>query len=70
MSTTTIQRSIEILVSPSGETRLQTKGFTGSACRQASGFLEAALGDRAGEQLTAEFFHPPTVQTEQLKQGS
>ena len=46
---------IEIIVSPTGETRLETKGFVGEACWEASGFLEAALGNRAGEQLTAEF---------------
>ena len=46
---------IEILVSPTGEVQVQTKGFTGSSCRNASGFLEAALGQRTSETLTAEF---------------
>ena len=48
-------RIIEIIVSPSGQTRVETRGFTGSECREASKFLEQALGQRTGEQLTAEF---------------
>ena len=50
-----MNKIIEIIISPAGETRLETKGFTGATCQEASGFLEAALGNRAGEQLTAEF---------------
>ena len=46
---------IEITVSPSGETKVETKGFTGSECRDASKFIEQALGQRTDEQVTAEF---------------
>ncbi len=42
---------IEITVSPTG----QTKGFVGGECREASRFVEEALGQRVGETLTAEF---------------
>ena len=45
---------IEIIVSPTGETRLETKGFSGAECREASRFVEQALGVAAGEQMTAE----------------
>ena len=48
-------RSIEIIVSPSGQTRVETRGFAGSECRQASQFIEQALGQQTSEQLTAEF---------------
>ena len=55
---------IEVLVLPSGETKIETKGIVGSACRQISGFLERALGTRVQEQLTAEFHQTaPTQQT-------
>ena len=54
-------KTIEINVSPKGETTVQTKGFTGSQCRQASEFIEKALGQRTGEQLTTEF-HQQAVQ--------
>jgi hypothetical protein len=46
---------IEIIVSPTGETRVETKGFTGSECRDASKFIEQALGQRTDEQIKAEF---------------
>ena len=48
-------KTIEITVSPSGETKVETKGFSGGACREASRFVEQALGARASETLTAEF---------------
>jgi hypothetical protein len=50
-----MSRSIEVIVSPTGETQVETKGFAGSGCRDASRFVEEALGQRVGEQLTAEF---------------
>ena len=50
-----MSQTIEIIVAPNGQTRIETKGFAGSQCRQASQFLEAALGRRTSEQLTAEF---------------
>ena len=50
-----MSRTIEIVVSPTGQTQVQTKGFVGSECRQASQFIEQALGQRTGEQLTSEF---------------
>ena len=48
-------KTIEILVSPKGETTVRTAGFAGQTCRDASKFLEEALGQRLGEKLTAEF---------------
>jgi hypothetical protein len=47
---------IEVIVSPKGETKIETKGFVGNECRQASRFMEEALGARASEKLTAEFY--------------
>jgi hypothetical protein len=46
---------IEIVVSSSGETKVETKGFSGADCREASKFIEEALGQRTDEQLKAEF---------------
>ena len=46
---------IEITIAPDSQTKVETKGFTGHTCQQASRFLEEALGKRIGEQLTAEF---------------
>lgn len=46
---------IEITVSPTGQTSVQTKGFVGGECREASKFMEEALGHRVNETLTSEF---------------
>ena len=46
---------IEITVSPTGQTNVQTMGFVGGECRDASRFVEEALGQRVSESLTAEF---------------
>ncbi len=62
------QPIIEVFVSPQGETRVETKGFAGSSCRQASQFLEQALGAQASEQLTAEFYQQEAVK-QCLQQG-
>jgi hypothetical protein len=34
---------IEIVISPDGQTKLETKGFGGQSCRDSSRFLEQAL---------------------------
>ncbi len=46
---------IEIVVDPKGQAKIETKGFTGGECRQASAFLEQALGLRQSETMTAAF---------------
>ena len=58
---------IEITVSPKGETAIQTKGFSGGECRDASRDLEAALGLRVSERLTTEF-HTTTANTQAAHQ--
>ena len=47
--------TIEIIVTPTGETTVQTKGFAGASCREASKFIEQALGQVCDETLTGEF---------------
>ncbi len=63
-----MNKIIEITVGPTGETKVETKGFTGSECRIASQFLEQTLGQRTAEQLTAEFYQQS--QTNHLKQSN
>ena len=41
-----MKQIIEITVSPTGQTNVQTKGFVGGECRDASRFIEEALGRR------------------------
>jgi hypothetical protein len=61
-------KTIEVIVSPQGEVNVQTKGFADSSCREASQFIEQALGQRTGEQLTAEF-HQSQTQQQNLQEG-
>ena len=56
-----MKRTIEITVSPTGETKVETKGFSGGECRDASRFVEQALGQRTAEQLTGEFYQSEQV---------
>ena len=64
-----MSKIIEIVISPEGRTTVQTSGFTGSACRDASKFVEEALGQRISENLTAEFYQTQQAE-QQLQQGA
>jgi hypothetical protein len=57
-----LNKSIEIIVAPNGQARVETKGFVGSDCRQASQFIERALGQQADEQLKGAFYQTATSQ--------
>jgi hypothetical protein len=57
-----VTRTIEITVSPKGETTVTTRGFVGASCREASRFVEQALGQRLAERLSAEFHQGPVVE--------
>jgi hypothetical protein len=57
-----VSKVIEIMVSPTGETQVQTKGFSGHTCRDATRFLEQALGTKKNEKLTEEFYRTNTQQ--------
>ena len=61
-------KTIKITVSPTGQTRVETRGFTGGECREASRFVEQALGTRFAEALTAEF-HQGQQAGQQLDQS-
>jgi hypothetical protein len=59
-----MSRVIEVIVSPTGETTVQTKGYSGGECQEASRFLEQALGVVAADQKTAEFYSAQGTQQE------
>jgi hypothetical protein len=62
-------KMIEITVAPNGQTSVETKGFTGSECRQASEFIERALGRQSHEQLTNEFYAQES-EPQRLQEGT
>lgn len=62
-----MSRIIEVIVSPQGESTVQTKGYAGATCQQASKFLEQSLGAVASDKKTAEF-HQQTPTEQQVQQ--
>lgn len=61
-------KTIELIVSPDGSSKVETKGFAGSNCQQASRFLESALGQKRNEKLTADYFKTAVSETNQARQ--
>ena len=64
-----MSKVIEIIVAPDGKSRVETKGFSGAECRQASELIEKALGARTDETLTAEF-HQQAAQQQTNQQNN
>ena len=62
-------RIIEITVDTKGQSKVETRGFTGGECREASKFIEQALGQRTDEKLTAEFYQAQSSE-QQLQQST
>jgi hypothetical protein len=54
-----MQGIIEIIVSPTGETTVQTKGVKGRSCKDFSKAIEEALGARTSESLTSDYYADP-----------
>jgi len=61
-------RTIEIIVAPNGQSKVESKGFTGSECRDASRFVLQALGQQTNEILKTEF-HQAAPAQQQIQQG-
>ena len=49
-------KRIEVIVSPTGESRVETFGFAGEACRTATKKLIRALGATQTETTKPEFY--------------
>ncbi len=54
---------IEVTVTPHGATTVETRGFVGTACQQATRELKAQLGLVVSTQFTAEYHALPAEQT-------
>ena len=63
-----MNKTIEVVISPTGETRIETKGFAGATCQDSSRFLESALGVKTSERLTADYFRQVDAATQKLGQ--
>jgi hypothetical protein len=60
-------RVIEVVVDPQGATTVQTKGFAGDSCGEASRLIEQALGQRLEERRTTEFYGVSELQHTQQR---
>jgi hypothetical protein len=49
-------RTIEIVVDTKGATVIETKGFEGGSCKDATRRLQAALGATTDDKNTADFY--------------
>lgn len=49
-------RTIEVLIAPTGEATVQTRGYTGADCLRASKWLGRSLGIATADQTTPEYF--------------
>ena len=54
---------IEITVAPNGSSTVETKGFTGPDCQNASRFIEQVLGQKVSARLKLEFYTSHTQTT-------
>jgi len=62
-------KTIEIIITADGRTSIQTLGFSGPSCRDASKFIEEALGQRIAENRTAEFYQEQAVDQQQQQRS-
>ena len=60
-----MKRTIEVIVSPTGDIRIDAVGFQGADCQQATQFLEEALGAPVNRQKKPEFYRRLTPKTQQ-----
>ena len=61
-------KTIQVIVAHDGSSRVETVGFTGTQCRQASEFLEQALGVKQTEKLTEDYYRSEVSEKQQARQ--
>lgn len=60
---------IEIIIDPTGQVHLQTRGFAGSECRAASAEIEKAIGVVQSDQPTGEMYASSPAAVQQTTQS-
>ena len=63
-----MNRTIEIIITPSGELQIDAVGFKGPDCEQATQFLEEALGV-VGQKTKKPDYHQTVGKTNQQRIG-
>ena len=59
--------TIEIIVSPAGQSRITPRGYAGTTCRDATRELERALGTVQTDVPTAEMFYGQSAVEQQTE---
>jgi hypothetical protein len=60
---------IELVFTPEGEVRLETRGLKGKTCLAETEALEKALGNVTDRTRTSEFYQQPAVVKGTTRQG-
>lgn len=60
---------IELLFTPDGEVRLETRGLKGKTCLDETESLERALGTVKERQKTSEYYQQPSTTKGSTRQG-
>jgi len=60
---------IELVFTPEGEVRLETRGLKGKTCMEETEALEKALGSVEKRTRTSEFYQQPAVTKGTTRQG-
>ncbi|MCX7008343.1 MAG: DUF2997 domain-containing protein [Kiritimatiellaeota bacterium] len=50
-----MKRTIEVVIGPAGELKIEAMGFAGADCEKATAYLEKALGVSKARQKKPEF---------------
>jgi len=61
-------RTVEVIIGPSGEIQIDAVGFKGPDCEQATRFLEEALGV-VGKKIKKPEYHQRSTRVSQQKVG-
>jgi hypothetical protein len=61
-------RTIEIIVSPTGHTRITTRGYSGTSCKEATRELERSLGLVQSDTATPEMYQAEWIAQNQNEQ--
>jgi hypothetical protein len=63
-----MNRTIEVIIAPSGEIQIDAVGFKGPDCEKATKFLEEALGV-VGKKIKKSEYHQRSIRVSQQRIG-
>ena len=62
-------RTLEIIISPTGQTRITARGYSGTACKAATRDLEKALGFVQSDTPTSDMYQTNNACEDQRERG-